>query len=264
MSRRAPSTITSRAERRHHRRDRALELGERGGGAALAGDGFGAGGAGLPGGLEAGAETLEVRVDRLAVGADRRLENVRRDRQAAAAGDQAEHHRVDHGAALLGERLHVDEQVRLRMLAGRPGQPRAVVAAVAHRHLLHHQVGAAGRGDQQGAVGGDEARRDGAAGLHELARQHDVDVADAGRQREHRPVLPQFAGGKRDDLDVVGGGAGALGNARDRGRLHREAPCAAAATSQSVSTPPPSPPSAAIRIEIGRGCGRSCRRLRAR
>ena len=57
------------------------------------------------------------------------------------------------------------------------------------------------------------------------------------------------------DLDVIGGGAGALRDAGDRGRLHREAAASAAApTIQSVSTPPPSPPSAAIRMVMAGFC----------
>ena len=108
--------------RRHRRHDGALELGERGrrGMIALIHAARSTCGIRRLRGLEAGPKASEIRFDRLAVGADRRLEHVRRDRQASAAGDDAEHHRVDHGAALLGERLHVDQEVRVRM---RPRSP---------------------------------------------------------------------------------------------------------------------------------------------
>ena len=62
--------------------------------------------------LEPGAETLEVGIDRLAVGADRALERRGGNRQPPAAGDDPEHDRVDHGAGLLGERVHVEQEMR--------------------------------------------------------------------------------------------------------------------------------------------------------
>ena len=140
-----------------------------------------------------------------------------------AAGDQAEHHRIDDRAALLRQLLHVEQQRLLRVLRDRLLEALGVVAAVAHLHLLDHEVGAAGRADQQGAVGRDEAAGDGAAGLHQLARHHQVDVADAGAQRQHRLAAAELAPGRRHDLDVIGGRAGALGDARDRGALRRQA-----------------------------------------
>ena len=137
--------------------------------------------------LEPAAETLQVGVDRLAVRADRAFERRRGNRQPPAAGDEPEHDRVDHGAALLGQRFHVEEETGLRMLLDRLDEPCAVVAPVGHRHSLDHQIGTGGRCDHQRAVRRDETAGDGAAGFHELARQHDIDVADAGRQRQHRP-----------------------------------------------------------------------------
>ena len=172
-------------------------------------------------GVETAAEAPQIGVDRLAVGADRVLERRRGDRHAPAARDQPEHDRVDHRAALLGERVHVEKEMALRMGLDRLDQAGAVVAAVAHRHLLHHQIGARGRGDHQRAIGRDETAGDGAARFHELARQHDVDVADAGRERQHQPS-GKLVRRQRHDLDVVGGGAGALGDAGDGGRLHRK------------------------------------------
>jgi len=172
-------------------------------------------------GVEAAAEAPQVGVDGLAVRADGTLERRRGDRQAPAARDQPEHDRVDHRAALLGERVHVEEEVALSVGIDSLDQARAVVAAVAHRHFLHHQIGARGRGDHQRAIGRHEAAGDGAARFHELAGQHDVDVADAGGERQHRSS-GKLVRRHRHDLDVIGGGAGALGDAGDGGRLHRK------------------------------------------
>jgi hypothetical protein len=89
-------------------------------------------------GVEAAAKAPQVGVDRLAVRADGVLERRRGDRHAPAARDQPEHDRVDHRAALLGERIHVEEEMALRVGLDRLDQAGAVVAAIAHRHLLHH------------------------------------------------------------------------------------------------------------------------------
>ncbi len=134
-------------------------------------------------GSKTAAEALQVALDRLAVGADRVLERRRRDRHAATARDQAEHDRVDHRARLSGERLHVEDQMLLRVRGDRFGDARAVVAAIAHRHLFRHQVGAAGGRDHQCAIGRDEAGGDGAAGFQQFTGDHDVHVADPWRER---------------------------------------------------------------------------------
>jgi hypothetical protein len=174
-------------------------------------------------GLEPGAKAPEVGLDGLAVGADRGFEARDRDRQPRTARDDAEHDRVDHGARLLRQRIHVEEEMLLCMVLHRLDQAWAVVAAVAHRHPLDHQVAAGGRGDHQRAVGRDEARRDGAAGFHKLARHHDINIADPRRERQHRAIAAELAPRRGNDLDVIGGGAGALRHSRNRGRLHGKA-----------------------------------------
>ena len=67
--------------------------------------------------------------------------------------------------------------------SGRP----TTSAPVGHRHSLHHQIRAGGGCNDQRAVGRDETAGDGAAGFHELARQHDIDVTNPGRERQHWP-----------------------------------------------------------------------------
>ena len=100
---------------------------------------------------------------------------------------------------------------------------RAVEPAVGHLHLFRSGIDAMGRGNQGGAVRADEAVLHRPAGLHELGGHHDVDVAGVRGQREHRLTAAQqiVPGGK--DLEVIRRCAGALRDARDRSRLHREA-----------------------------------------
>ena len=150
--------------------------------------------------------------------------------------------------------------VPLRVLLDDLDQPVLVEAAVAHGDLLVHGIEAAERGDHMRAVGRDEAVRHRAAGLQQFARHRDVDVADAGRERQHRPLAAELARRHRQNFDVIGGGAGALRDAGDRGALHRETGLRRRRHDPVVSTPPPSPPSAAISMVMGRE-RRSCRRL---
>jgi hypothetical protein len=79
-----------------------------------------------------------------------------------------------------------------------------------------------GAGDHDGAVRRDESAGDGAARLQEFACHHHVDVARSRGQRQHRPLAAEFAPRLGKDFDVVRGGAGTLGDARDGGALHRQ------------------------------------------
>ncbi len=207
---------------RHHRNDLALEIRERGGGAALAALRGAPGGAGLRGRLEAGAEAAQVGLHGLAVGADRALECLDRHGQPVAARDGAEHHRVDEGSGAARDLLHVEQEVAPRVQLDGPRQPRGIMAPVAHRDLLADDIEARGRCDRQRAVGRNEARRHHASGFHQLARHQQIDVADAGNEGEHRPPAGKLAPRSGQNLDIVGGRAGALRHARDRRRLHRK------------------------------------------
>ena len=88
-----------RARRFRHARDLAFQIGERGCRRVVALRRIGAQMRAAARRIKTGAETAQIGVDRLAVGADRRFERFRRDRQRAGAGNGAEHHRIDHGAA---------------------------------------------------------------------------------------------------------------------------------------------------------------------
>ena len=112
-------------------------------------------------------------------------------------------------------------------------QPRAVVAAVAHRHLLHHQVGARGRGDQQ--------VRSGVTKPAAMARPASSSSLASTMSTSPTPgaapapaLAAEVARRHRHDLDVIGGGAGALGDAGDRGASAPESPCAAPARDDPV------------------------------
>ncbi|MCZ7660576.1 MAG: hypothetical protein M5U07_23370 [Xanthobacteraceae bacterium] len=176
-----------------------------------------------PGGVEAGAEAGEIGLGGLALGADRLLEHGRGNGQTAGSRDGAEHHGIDHGAARARGLLHVEQQASLGVRLDRPDEAGRIGAAVAHRGLLGHGVEARRGGDDEGAVARDEAAGDPAAGLEQLARGEEIDVADARGERQHRAAAAELGGGHRHDLDVVRGRAGALGDARNRGRLHGQA-----------------------------------------
>jgi hypothetical protein len=132
----------------------------------------------LAGGGKPRRKTAQIGLDRLAVGADRRLERFDRHRQAARCGDRAEHHRIDHGAGFASGGIHVEQDRLARIFADLTRKLLDVEAAVAHRHLLGDAVRAMGRGDGERAVRRDEACRGGAGGLQQFARHHDIDVAD--------------------------------------------------------------------------------------
>jgi hypothetical protein len=177
----------------------------------------------LPRGGESRCEAAQVRLHGLAVGTDGGLIVFDRHRQTAAGRDCAEHHRIDHRAGATRHGIHVEQHRIACVLRDFADELVGIEPAVAHGHLLGDAVGAMGRGDRQRAIGRDEAGGDGAAGFQQLARHHDVDVADARRQRQHRAQCAELAPGHREHFDVIGGGAGALGDAGDRGALHRQA-----------------------------------------
>ena len=131
-----------------------------------------------------------------------------------------------------------------------------VEPAVAHGRLLVDREHARRRGDEHRAVGRDEAGTDRARRLQQLAGDHQVDLAGRRIERQHgaRARRAVARAGVGHQLEIVGGGARALGDAGI------EVPCTkcplaiAAACSQEASTPPPSPPSAAISSLMGFAC----------
>ena len=103
------------------------------------------------------------------------------------------------------------------------------------------------------AVRRDEAICDRAAGFQQFACYCDVDIADAGREREHGALAAEVCDLVRKDFNIISRGAGPLCDTPGIEVLCTGKPaCAAADTIHCVNTPPPSPPSAAINIVIGR------------
>ena len=131
-----------------------------------------------------------------------------------------------------------------------------VEPAVAHGRLLVDGEHARRRGDQHRAVGRDEAGLDGPRRLQQLARDHQVDLAGRGVERQHgarargcawRAPRRARSRGSRWWRRCAGRRPESRCPARS-GRWRWPPRC-----SQDASTPPPSPPSAAIRSRDGLG-----------
>jgi len=185
---------------------------------------------------------------------DRGFKGLDWDRQSAAARERTQHHGVGHRAALLGDRVHVEQQPRLRMLLDRTGEPGLIVATVAHRDLLVHHVEAAGRGRSSACGRGVTKPADTARpASRNSPRQHDVDVADAGRQRQDGFAAARVHlagwGGSRCNRSCRQYAARRRGSTWSAPESFAPRPPAAI---QPLSTPPPSPPSAEIRSVMGR------------
>ena len=123
---------------------------------------------------------------------------------------------------LLRRRLHVEEQVALRLLLDGAEELPDIEPPVRHGLLLGDGVDAVRRGGEGGAVGRDKAAFERAARLEHLGGEHEVDAAGARIEREERPAPAERRIRRRKNLDIVGCGAGALRDAGDRGRLHRQ------------------------------------------
>ena len=168
---------------------------------------------------EAGVEGAPARGDADAAARDRLLERRPRERQRAAAGERAEEHGADDAARLVGDLRHVERDPARRRGLGDRGERAGVDAAVAERRLLADRPDPVRRRDQRRPVRRDEAALDGARRFHQLGGEDDVDVARHRHQRQHRRQAGRFGVGAREQLDVVDRRAGALGDARHRGRL---------------------------------------------
>jgi hypothetical protein len=175
------------------------------------------------GDVEAGREAAQARLGTAPAAPDRLLAVAALERQAARSRHGAEQYRVDHSAVVLRQLAHVEQHRALRHLPRCVDDARAVKAAVRHLHLLDGGVDAVDAGDERGAPGRDETVLHRAPGLDQLGGDHHVDVAGARRQREHRLAAAQLVVLRRVDLEVVGGGAGALRDAGNRGALRRVA-----------------------------------------
>ena len=126
---------------------------------------------------------------------------------------------ADDAACLQRQGAEVGGDQPFRPGPGRVEQALAVHPAVAEGQPLVHRVDPVGRGDQRRAVGGGEPALHRPAGLHQLRGDHDVDLARRGEQAEHGLGTHAADLAGRVQLDVVDGGAGALGDPGHRGGL---------------------------------------------
>ena len=140
-----------------------------------------------------GAEAAQVAVDRFAVVPDCGLVLFTLERQPPATGDGAKHHRVDDRAALPGERIHVDEQSVFRIVLDDFGQLVLIETPVTHGDLFIHGIEAAERSDHMRSLARDKSVRHSAAGFEQFAGHRDIDIADAGRQRQHGTPAAKLA-----------------------------------------------------------------------
>ena len=166
------------------------------------------------------AEGTQARLDADARFANRRLVGGARERQGAGGRQGAEQGRRDHALRLLGDGRHVEGEELLARRARRFVDLGGIAGAVAGRDLLADRIGAVRRGDERRAIGRDQPALHGAARLHQLGADHDVDLAGHRHQRQHGTAARAVG---FNGLDVVDRGARALGDAGHRRRLRQPA-----------------------------------------
>jgi hypothetical protein len=168
--------------------------------------------------LDAGLEPAHVALHRDAALADGGLEVTRGHGQRPATRQCAQQQRVDLALVLPREGQPVEAHEAPRQPAGRRLERLAGKHPVARRRLLGDREEPVRARDHGGAGRRGVVHLDGAPRLEQLGGDDHVDVARGRVEREDRL---RRAGGQalRKYLDVVGGGAGALGHARDRGGL---------------------------------------------
>ncbi len=165
-------------------------------------------------GRSPGAKSLQALRRTAPTSRDGRLKALAREGEHARAGERAEKARRDDAAVFRGEFLKIRAEEALGAFARRVEHRLGFENPHARHHLLDDGEGAMRGCNQRRAVGCDESALHGAPGLHEFRRKHDIDVA---RRRHQREDGRAFA--FRNHLDIVDRRAGALRDARHRGRL---------------------------------------------
>ena len=152
------------------------------------------GAAGLARGFQPGAKAAQIVVDRLAVGADRAP---RTPRPGSAAGREPAMTPSMTALIIAPVRRAISSmsmrRCARRVVLDRLDQPRCRSGRRPSRSFRPSRRSARSRSDRQRALGRDEAGRDRPARLHQFARHHHVDVADAGIERQHRPPRAEVA-----------------------------------------------------------------------
>ena len=96
-------------------------------------------------------------------------------------------------------------------------------ATITHLHAFIGRQGACRRAQHLGAIGTHHAKADLAHGFEHLRRDDDIKRARHRIQAQHRAPCSQLVLFDRENLDVIGGGAGALRHPGYRGALNRVA-----------------------------------------
>jgi hypothetical protein len=155
----------------------------------------------------------------VAAAMDRGLERGALHRQRLGARQRAEQHGRDHAVGRFRKLRHVAMDDPLGRGLAAFEQCRRIDASVGQRGLLGHCIDAIGRDDEGGFVRRDQSALHGAAGLHQLGRNHNIDVPGHRREAQHRRAGVRLGAGLGKQLDVVVRRAGALGHAWHRGHL---------------------------------------------
>ena len=100
-------------------------------------------------------------------------------------------------------------------------QIRDLDPAVPHRRFFQDRVDPVGRRDERGPARRHPAEFERAPRLHHLRGHHHIHVAWRRVERHRRRPPAEAVVMNGVDLDVIGGGAGPLRHARDRGALAR-------------------------------------------
>ena len=167
----------------------------------------------------AGAETGEIGADGFALFLDRRDEFLLIDLQDAGRGNRAQHDGIDHRLGAACGFGGVEQDGVLGPGLDNIFQLGRIEPPVAHDDLFVRRIDAVRRGNQRGACLGDEARRDGARGLGQFGRHHQIDFPRRRHQREDRAFVPRLRH-LGQNFDIIGRGARALRHTRHGGRLH--------------------------------------------
>ena len=237
---------------------------QQGGGPAMGGLGFSKGlggrfGGGIRGrftvhGAEPGFQTFEVGFHRDSGLADGLFQHFLAEGQFFAGGHRPEEDGVDDASGRFRQFPVIAEQAGSGHLFRGVDDRIGLVTSVGGNGFFRDRVEPVGGGDQGRAVRGDEAVLHRPAGFQQFGGDHQVDLTGPRGQGQDRLTVPEFVDRDREDLEVVGGGAGSLGDSGDGGALHRET-CGHRGFDQPVREHPAAFPAQRGNQDADRCCG---------
>ena len=134
--------------------------------------------------------------------------------QHTAGGDAAEHGGAHHGTGLAGQCRHVQHMAGAAVLLQQVHQRGVVQTAIAELHFFLCGQRAVAGADHTGAVGRTQPECGLPGGFQQLRRHQQVQAAGQGVEAKHWALPTQGAVGCGKHLQVIRGGAGALGHTR--------------------------------------------------